>query len=146
MPARRPILGLLGALVSILLLSGCGASDRDETGPADATSQASNAQAEECDASQQVTRCRSEMAFPGEPPRLKTPDELLCQAPDETAASERLEGISFEKAEEILDPTQCSLRLVKLDGRSLAVTSDLVKTRINVVVRDGVIVRIDGLY
>jgi hypothetical protein len=73
-------------------------------------------------------------------------DDLLCQSPDKSAASERLKGLSVEKAEQILRRTPCSLRLVELDGRSLAVTSDMVGTRINVVVRDGVIARIDGLY
>lgn len=82
------------------------------------------------------------------PSAKETPqkDDMLCQSPDKSAASERIEGLSIEKAEDILQPTECTLRLVEVDGRSFAVTWDMVGTRINVVVRDGVIVRIDGLY
>jgi len=40
----------------------------------------------------------------------------------------------------------CSLRIVELEGQAQPLDATLVPTRVNVVVRDGTIVRVAGLY
>lgn len=71
------------------------------------------------------------------------PGELTC--PIENPAGFRvrkLEGKELQEATRIAKAHQCTIRVVKQDGRSLPVTSDLRPDRIDVVVSDGRVTRV----
>ena len=62
------------------------------------------------------------------------------------AASDRLVGLSYREAQAAVRGSSCSLRIVELEGQAQPLDATLVPTRVNVVVSDGTIVRVAGLY
>lgn len=81
-----------------------------------------------------------------QPERIEVPIEAtLCPAPS-PALAKRLEGLGLARAERVDPPDPSTLRVVEIDGASRSMSSDHQATRVNVVVRDGVIERVDGLY
>lgn len=58
----------------------------------------------------------------------------------------RLVGKTEERGDVIARRHDCSVRVVKRDGEALGLTDDLMYDRVNVVVVDGRITRIDGVY
>lgn len=57
-----------------------------------------------------------------------------------------LVGEPLASAQRVAKRHGCYVRVVKRNGKALAVTSDLVLNRINVVVDDGLVERIDDVY
>ena len=55
---------------------------------------------------------------------------------DERLDASQLKGMKLWKARRLAGRYECEVRVVKLDGEWLDVTTDLVRDRINVVVRD----------
>jgi hypothetical protein len=60
--------------------------------------------------------------------------------------SRRLVGRTHTAARALADEARCPLRVVVEDGRSLPVTDDLQRSRINVRTERGVVVEIAGLF
>lgn len=60
--------------------------------------------------------------------------------------SRQLIGKSLERSHAIAKRNDCIIRVVKRDGEELDITDDLRFNRINVVLVDGHVVRIDGVY
>ncbi len=77
------------------------------------------------------------------PEPVPAPDPSVCPAPTpfkDTAGEfeiDRLEGRRLRSARRLARRHDCQVRVVKRDGRWLAVTEDYSPSRINVAVRDG---------
>lgn len=72
----------------------------------------------------------------------------LCSEASEGKASgaEQLVGESVGTAQDRAEEAGCGFRVVIEDGVGLPVTEDFSPSRINVEVRDGEVIRVDGLY
>lgn len=58
----------------------------------------------------------------------------------------RLIGLDTHAARAVAADSACRLRVIARDGRSLPHTQDMRRNRINVGVRDGTVIHIDGVY
>lgn len=74
-------------------------------------------------------------------------DPIYCPrtGPDPFDAN-RLRATRLERARAIARDHRCTVRVIKRDGRTLAITDDLRHNRINVVVNDRRVTRVDGVY
>ena len=93
-----------------------------------------------------LAACDSDSGSPDQEPALDG-DPVYCpkDGPNVYDATE-LVGLDLKAAEAQAKAERCSVRVVERDGEIPPLTSDLVSNRINVEVRDEVVVRIDGIY
>lgn len=57
-----------------------------------------------------------------------------------------LRGLDVTAATAEAESRGCALRVVRVDGKDLPVTEDFSASRVNVIVRDGLVVGVDGFY
>jgi hypothetical protein len=80
----------------------------------------------------------------GDPPSTAKPQ--LCPKDSGAFDATELVGLDLKAASEEARAHRCEVRVVKEDGEKPPLISDLRTDRINVVVRDGEIVRIGGIF
>ena len=69
------------------------------------------------------------------------------QCPGKTGAAGRggtVRGLDVTAATAEAESRGCALRVVRIDGKDLPVTEDFSESRVNVIVRDGLVVGVDG--
>lgn len=81
-------------------------------------------------------------------PANEDPTAVVCdpERPQELFDATSLVGMRLPEAEARAEAAGCSVRVVVEDGEPLAVTQDFSPFRINVAIRTGTVVEIDGLY
>ncbi len=80
-------------------------------------------------------------------PKNKDPSAVQCTgAPKGVFDATAIVGEPYAQARKAALAQGCDVRAVVKDGKPLAVTQDFRPDRIDVVVRDGDVVRIDGIY
>lgn len=80
-------------------------------------------------------------------PDNKDPSAVQCTGdPQGVFDATAIVGDPYLEAEKAAVAKGCDLRVVERDGEPLAVTQDFRPDRVNVVVKDGDVTRIDGLY
>lgn len=57
-----------------------------------------------------------------------------------------LRQLEVDAATAVARERGCELRVVRIDGKDQAITDDLSYSRVNVIVRDGLVVGVDGIY
>jgi hypothetical protein len=74
-------------------------------------------------------------------PRIAEALENVGMALERTrAVGRQLIGLQLEDARELATRSRCSLRVVRRDGKALAITADLCTNRINVETEDDIVV------
>ncbi len=80
-------------------------------------------------------------------PKNNDPSAVQCTgAPKGVFDATAIVGEPYAQAREAAQAQGCDVRAVVKDGKPLAVTQDFRPDRVDVAVRDGDVVRIDGIY
>lgn len=147
-PAGRAPIALLGLLFlfTAASLAGCGDDESTSTDPAAVTS----AQPSSPSGGDAVTSTDVEPGGGAGIPDLPANDDpsaVQCTGPpEEVFDATAIVGEPVGEATRQAREAGCNLRVVVEDGKPLAVTDDFRPDRIDVVVGDGVVEKIDGLY
>lgn len=150
----RPFAGrrsavLLGPLLAFaLVLGGCG--DDESTATSTAAGGTTAVQPQPPGDGGAVTSTDIDPGSGGEIPDLPDNDDpsaVQCTgAPEEVFDATAIVGEPLGEATRAARAAGCDVRVVIEDGEALAVTDDFRPDRINVVVADGAVERIEGLY
>lgn len=74
-------------------------------------------------------------------------DPIYCpRTGEDRFDANRLTGKRLDRARTIARSHDCTIRVIKRDGKARAITDDLRPNRINVVVEDDRVIRVDGVY
>jgi len=74
-------------------------------------------------------------------------DSIYCPRTGENRFdANRLTGRRLDRARTIASSHDCTIRVIKRDGKVRDITDDIRPNRINVVVEDGRVIRVDGVY
>lgn len=148
-PSRRALIALSGLLLLLTAaaLTGCGDGDTTSTDPAGTTSAEPTAPA----GGDAVTSTDLEPGSGGagipDMPENDDPSAVQCTgAPKQVFDATAIVGEPIDEATRQARDAGCDVRVVVEDGKPLAVTDDFRPDRIDVVVSDGEVEKIDGLY
>jgi hypothetical protein len=145
----RRISGVAGAIAVLALcgaLVACGDDDGggEETSAATSTSTTGSPDAKGGDAPVSTTLDPGDQGNTDFDPKPRAFCEATADGDAEAGAD--IVGMPVEEARHAVAAGGCSLRVVEEDGKSLPITQDFSTERVNVIVEDGSVVRVDGVY